>query len=265
MLIKAVEKHTEVPWEILYIKRWIKAPLKSSNSCTYRKCGVPQGGVISPVLANLFLHYTFDKWMERNFPNNPWCRYADDGIVHCKTLKQAQYIMKCLDKRLKECKLQMHPDKTKIIYCKDSNRTENYDNIEFTFLSYTFRPRKAKGKNNKQFTSFLPAISNKAKSHIKQTIKEWRLLWMTNKGITEIAEKYNPIIRGWLNYYGRYGKKELARVLEHINYHLYFWIKRKYKKYKFKSHKAMKCLRKIADKNPILFQHWKVGILPMTR
>lgn len=264
LLIKAVEKHTEVPWEILYIKRWMKAPLKRGNTIINRICGVPQGGVISPVLANLFLHYAFDKWMKIKFPNNPWCRYADDGIIHCKTLAQAQYIMTCLKKRLKECNLEIHPDKTKIIYCKDSNRVDNYINIEFTFLGYTFRPRKAK-YNNVQFTSFLPAISNKAKTHIKQTIRNWRILWLTNKNIIDIANKYNSIILGWLNYYGRYGKGELSRVLEHINYHLYLWIKRKYKKYKFKPLKAKKCLSKIANNNQLLFHHWKVGILPMTR
>lgn len=261
-LMKAVRKHTDCKWELLYIERWMKSPIQKGKEIIKRETGVPQGGVISPVLSNLFLHYTFDKWMERNFPNNPWCRYADDGIIHCKTLKQAQYIRKCLEDRFKQCKLEIHPEKTKIIYCKDSNRKEEHENIEFTFLSYTFRPRKAKGKEDKEFTSFLPAISNKAKKHIKQTIKQWKLLWMTNKELGDIAEKYNPVIRGWLNYYGKYGRKELTKVLEHINYHLCFWIRRKYKKYKYKSYKAMSLLMKIANKNSTLFEHWKVGILP---
>ncbi|MDW8803201.1 group II intron reverse transcriptase/maturase [Clostridium sp. A1-XYC3] len=265
LLMKAVRKHTNCKWELLYIERWLKVPFEKSNGeAVARETGVPQGGVISPVLANLFMHYVFDKWMKINFPDNPWCRYADDGLVHCKTMRQAQYIKDCLDKRFKECNLEIHPDKTKIVYCKDSNRKENHENIEFTFLSYTFRPRKAKGKDNIEFTSFLPAISSKAKNHIRKEVKEWRLLWMTNKGLKDIAEKYNPVIRGWLNYYGKYGRKELAKVLDTINKHLCFWIRRKYKKYKHKPQNARKCLRMMSVKYRFLFAHWKVGILPTT-
>lgn len=266
LLMRAVRKHTDCKWELLYIERWLKAPFeKSSGEIVARENGTPQGGVISPVLANLFMHYAFDKWMKINFPQNPWCRYADDGLVHCKTKKQAEYIKDCLDKRFKDCKLELHPDKTKIVYCKDSNRKENHENIEFTFLSYTFRPRKAQGKNNIEFTSFLPAISNKAKSHIRKEVKEWRLLWMTNKRLGDIAEKYNPVIRGWLNYYGKYGRGELAKVLDTINRHLCFWIRRKYKKYKHKPKKSRKYLRMLSMKYRYMFAHWKVGILPTTR
>jgi RNA-directed DNA polymerase len=265
LLMKAVKKHTNCKWELLYIKRWLTAPFQKANGqIVSRETGVPQGGVISPVLANLFLHYAFDRWMTANYPKNPWCRYADDGIVHCTTKKQAEYIRNCLEKRFKECKLAIHPEKTKIAYCKDSNRKKNHENIEFTFLGYTFRPRKAKSRDGKTFTSFLPAISNKSKKHIRQTVKSWRLLWMTNKEISDIAEKYNPVIRGWLNYYGKYGKKELAKAMEHINLHLSFWVRRKYKKYKFKPKEANKYLRRIAMCKRDLFEHWKVGITPTT-
>lgn len=195
--MKAVNIHTDNPWELLYIKRWLKAPFQTQNGETIiRTKGLPQGGVISPILANLFLHYTFDKWMKNNYPNNPWARYADDGVIHCKSEKQAKYIKDCLDRRFKACKLEMHPTKTKIVYCKDSNRHGNHPIIQFTFLGYTFKPRKAKGKEGKEFTSFLPAISNTAKSSIRKTIKQWRLLWMTNKNIEDIAEIYNPVIQG---------------------------------------------------------------------
>lgn len=263
LLMKAVRKHTQCEWELLYIQRWLNVPFQKPNGeLSERASGVPQGGVISPVLSNLFLHYVFDKWMQINFPDNPWCRYADDGVIHCMTKKQAVYIRKRIEDRFKECKLVIHPEKTRIVYCKDSNREEMHENIEFTFLSYTFKPRKAKGKNGKEFTSFLPAISNKAKTHIRQTVKDWRILWMTNKSLSDIAEKYNPVIRGWLNYYGKYGKRELANVLESINSHLCFWIRRKYKKYKKRAMQARKYLFRIANKFSSLFEHWRVGILP---
>jgi len=204
------------------------------------------------------MHYAFDKWMEREFPGNPWCRYADDGIVHCKTLKQAEYIKDRLTERLRECKLEIHPNKTKIVYCKDSNRKESYENIEFTFLSYDFKPRKAKGKMGKEFTSYLPAISNKAKFHIYSEIHGWRLLHRTGKTIMEIARSLNPVIRGWLNYYGLYGKRELARTLENINKHLVSWIRRKYKKYKHKPVQARNLLKKISMHNGDLFHTGKL-------
>ncbi len=265
LLIKAVSKHTECRWELLYIKRWLAVPFqRPDGKAIKRERGTPQGGVISPILANLFLHYGFDKWMEREFSNNPWCRYADDGLIHCVSEKQAQYLRDRLEKRLRECKLEIHSDKTRIVYCKDSNRTEEKKKIEFTFLGYTFKPRKARGHENKVFTSFLPAISQKAKINITAEICGWRLLWMTQKSIDQIAEAINPVIRGWLNYYGRYGQKELARVLEKINFHLMQWVQRKYKKCRHRIKKAYQYLRRIHTINPKLFAHWEAGISPST-
>ena len=265
LLMKAVRKHTESKWELLYIQRWLTAPFQKNDGTTVERWqGTPQGGVISPILANLFLHYCFDKWMEREFPNNPWCRYADDAIIHGVSKKQVQYLRDMLERRFRECKLEIHPDKTKIVYCRDSNRTEEKENIEFTFLGYTFRPRKAKGKEGKVFTSFLPALSQKARKSITEEICGWRLLWMTQKSIEQIAENINPVIRGWLNYYGRYGKKELARVLENINYHLMLWVQRKFKKYKRIPRQAYRYLLRKHNANSKLFAHWHVGISPST-
>jgi len=265
LLIKAVRKHTKCKWELLYIKRWLATPFqRPDGKIINREHGTPQGGVISPILANLFLHYCFDKWMEREFPNNPWCRYADDALIHCVSEKQAQYLKDMLEKRFHECKLEMHPDKTRIVYCKDSNRVEAKENVDFTFLGYTFKPRKAKGQKNKEFTSFLPAISRKAKVKVTEEIRDWRLLWMTQKSVEQIAEDINPVIRGWLNYYGRYGKKELAIVLGKINFHLMLWVQRKYKKCKHSPKKAYRYLLRIHDANSKLFAHWEVGISPST-
>ena len=265
LLIKAVSKHTECKWELLYIKRWLTAPFqRTDGEIINRERGTSQGGVISPILANLFLHYCFDRWMERELPNNPWCRYADDALIHCISEKQAQYLKDRLEKRLRECKLEIHPDKTKIIYCKDSNRPEVKEDISFTFLGYTFKPRKAKGQEGKVFTSFLPAISQKAKINISEEICGWRLLWMTQKSIDQIAKDINPVIRGWLNYYGRYGKKELARVMDNVNFHLRLWVQRKFKRCKHSPKKAYRYLLRIYDANPKLFAHWEVGISPLT-
>jgi RNA-directed DNA polymerase len=218
--------------------------------------------VVSPLLANLFMHYAFDVWATMKKPQNPWVRYADDGLLHCKTEEEAWKLLEQLDKRMKQVGLELNKDKTRIVYCKDSNRKESYSNTEFTFLGYTYRPRKAKGKNGKEFTSFLPAISNKAKKHIRQEVKEWRLLWATNMEIEQIAEKYNPVIAGWLNYYGKYGRKELSNVMENINLHLCNWIRRKYKGCRHKPLQSKSLLKKIALEKRDLFAHWKVGILP---
>lgn len=200
--------------------------------------------------------------MVSKFPNNSWCRYADDALIHCKSEKQAQYLMDVLDRRLRECKLDLHPDKTMIVYCKDSNRSEEHNNVSFTFLGYTFKPRKAKGQNGKVFTSYIPAISLKAKTSILKEINGWRLLWMTSKNISQLAEELNPVIRGWLNYYGRYGKKELARVLEKVNFHLRLWVQRKHKKYRHIPRKAYDYLLRVYKAEPKMFVHWEVGISP---
>lgn len=265
LLMKAVNKHTTTNWELLYIQRWLKCAIQKPNGeVVSRDSGVPQGGVISPVLSNLFMHYAFDKWMEKQFANNPICRYADDGIVHCYTRAQAEQIKEALKQRFEQCGLELHPTKTKIVYCKDSNRKETEDHIQFTFLGYTFKPRKAKGQNDQEFTSFLPAISQDAQKRIRQEIRNWKLLKLYHIEIEEIAKQYNSKIRGWLNYYGRFGRKVLSDVLEHINFHLVLWIKRKYKKYKRRTMKSRDLLSKIAMQNKELFEHWKVGILPTT-
>jgi len=263
LLRKALMKHTQCKWELLYIDRWLEAPFQNRQGVQIRRnVGTPQGGVISPLLANLFMHYAFDEWVRRHRPQNPWARYADDGLLHCKTEWEAKELLNQLDERFKQVGFELNKNKTKIVYCKDSNRKGNYVNTEFTFLGYTYRPRKAKGRNGKEFTSFLPAISNEAKKHIRQEVRGWRLLWMTNKSIEEIAEKYNPVIRGWLNYYGKYGRIELSKVIESVNFHLCYWVRRKYKRYKHKPYQSRSLLRRIALERRDLFAHWKVGILP---
>lgn len=263
LLMKAVQKHTDCEWIILYIQRWLKAPFqKKDGSCEARTSGTPQGGVISPVLANLFLHYTFDRWMEINHGHNLWARYADDAIIHCRTQKEAEKLLTQLTKRFEECKLSLHPLKTKIVYCKDSNRKREYRDISFDFLGYTFRPRSAINRQGVVFTNFTPAVSNKACKVMKQTIRTWRIHRMTALEIEEIARMFNPVIRGWINYYGRFNKTRLSAVLHHLNKILVVWVRNKYKRMAKSKVRAVNWLRQVANNRKELFSHWEFGATP---
>lgn len=261
-LMMMVEKHTDCSWIILYIERWLKTPFVMNNGAIKeRTTGTPQGGVISPVLANLFLHYVFDDFMSKEFKSIPWERYADDGVAHCVSLKQAKYLIKRLDERFKSYGLELNLDKTKIVYCKDDDRKGDYENTSFDFLGYTFRPRDAKNKYGKYFTSFLPAISEKAKKALRKEIRSWKLQQKSDKSINDIANAINSKIQGWINYYSHYYKTELYEILQYINRCLIKWVRRKYKKSSRK--RAIEWLNGIARREKKLFAHWKFGITPM--
>lgn len=262
MLMKMVEKHTDIKWIMLYIKRWLTAPFQMEDGTIIsRSSGTPQGGVISPVLANLFLHYVFDDFMEKEFKYIPWARYADDGIAHCVSLKQAKYLQGRLQRRFEQYGLQLNLEKTKIVYCKDDDRKGNYPNISFDFLGYTFRPRGAKNKYGKYFTSFLPAISEKAKKEIRKEIRKWKLQLKVDKSLRDIANMFNKKIQGWINYYTHFYKSEMYSLLRYINSSLVKWVRRKYKKRKHRR-RAEHWLGSIALREKNLFAHWKIGILP---
>ena len=264
LLMKAVRQHTDNAWNILYIQRWLKAPIQMPDGTLQERTkGTPQGGVISPVLANLFLHYAFDKWMDREHPDKPFVRYADDAVVHCESKEDAEELRSSLEKRLAECKLELHPTKTRIVYCKDGSRKGDYPENTFDFLGFTFRPRSAKNKFGMLFASFLPAISNKAKVAIQQTIRGWRLHLMSDKTLEEISETYNPKIRGWANYYGCFYKTGMLSIYYHINRTLTRWAMRKYKKMRANQWRAIHWLSRIARQEPELFVHWQMGILPV--
>jgi RNA-directed DNA polymerase len=263
LLMKAARKHTDCKWILMYIERWLKAPFQTKEGIVIeRTSGTPQGGVISPVLANLFLHYVFDKWMELNHPNNPWARYADDGIAHCKTLEEAENLLEKLKLRFEECKLQLHPDKTRIVYCKDDDRKGEHNEIKFDFLGYTFRPRLSKNKYGKFFVNFTPAVSNKAKKDMRKVIHDWRIHLKPDKDLRDLANMFNPIIRGWINYYGRFYKSGLYPVMRHINFALIRWVRRKHKKFERHRKRAERWLGRIARRDKQLFSHWQMGILP---
>ena len=263
LLMKAVQKHTQNPWVLLYIERWLKAPFQMPDGSVQKRTkGTPQGGVISPVLANLFLHYTFDVWMARNHPGNPFARYADDGVVHCRSKVEAQQVQRSLTERFEVCKLELHPTKTRIVYCKDDDRRGKDPETTFDFLGYTFRPRRSKNRYGKFFINFTPAVSNKAKKAMCQRIHDWRIHLKPGLTLEDLARRLNPVIRGWINYYGRFYKSEMYSVLVHLNRALIRWVQRKYKKLARHKRRATYWLGRIAKREPQLFVHWQMGIVP---
>jgi len=241
----------------------LKTPFQQKDgTLVERTKGTQQGGVISPVLANLFLHYVFDKWMERNYPRNPFYRYADDGITHCRTEAEAKLLLKALDARFKECGLELHPEKTKIVYCKDDDRVGDYPNISFNFLSYTFRPRRAKNRYGKFFVSFLPGVSNKAGKAMRQKAKKWKMHLRSDKSLEDLSRMFSPVIRGWINYYGKFYKTALYATLRQLNRTLVRWAMRKFKKLKGHRRRAERWLGNVAGRQPQLFPHWQFGVKP---
>lgn len=262
LLLKAVRKHTSVNWVILYIERWLRAPMQCSDGrLVERTRGTPQGGVISPVLANLFMHYAFDAWMARTHPGNPWCRYADDGLVHCVSESQAQAIMGNLQSRFAECGLEMHPEKTQIVYCKDDRRRGTYPREEFDFLGYTFRRRVVRLSEPKRFfVSFNPAISKASLKSLRQQVRQSEVRNWTNLELSDIARRFNSKVRGWLNYFGRFRRSELYPLLRHFNLTLIAWVMAKYKRFRRRKIGASRWLKRISERDPRLFAHWAVGM-----
>lgn len=261
-LIEMVKRHTDEKWVILYVERWLKTPFKMQDGTIMeRTAGTPQGGVISPVLANLFMHYVFDDYMSKEFPDINWVRYADDGCLNCVSLKQAKYMIKVLDKRFELFGLELNLSKTKIVYCKDDDRKGSYENISFDFLGYTFKPRGAKNKYGKYFTSFLPGMSGKAQKTIRKEVRSWKLQIKVDKTLEDISRMFNSKIQGWINYYTHYYKSEIYDTLKYINRCLTKWVRSKYKK-KNSRRKAVNWLTGIAKREPKLFAQWKFGILP---
>jgi len=261
LLMEMVRRHAAQKWVVLYIERWLKAPFQDAGRLIERQSGTPQGGVISPLLANLFLHYAFDDFMEKEFPTLPWTRYADDGVVHCLTKKQALYLKDRLEGRFGLFKLKLHPDKTRVVYCGSDKGMREQEPISFDFLGYTFRPRAARRQNGELFTSFLPAIADKAKKAIRHAVKDWQLQRQTALEIEDIAKEYNPKIRGWMNYYGRFYPSAAKRALNYINFCLCKWVKRKYRR-QGSWKKAWKWLARLYKRKPGLFYHWEVGVVP---
>ncbi len=264
LMMHAVRKHTDCPWMLLYIERWLKAPAEAEDGSTIaRDRGTPQGGVISPLLANIFLHHVFDQWISREHPDCPFERYADDVVIHCQSYEQALAVKAAVEARLRRCGLEAHPDKTRIVYCRDSNRPDGHPHTQFDFLSYSFRPRVAKnGKTGKLFTSFLPALSAEAVKAIGQEVRDWRIQRRSQRELADLSRMFNPIIRGWVYYYGRYYPTALRRAFRCLNQRLVRWAQRKHKRFRNKPALAAQWLRQLAARQPALFAHWQTGIVP---
>jgi len=259
LMMGLLRRHTDCKWILLYVERWLKAPAQSADgTLTERDKGTPQGGVISPLLANIYLHHAFDEWMRRTCPTVPFERFADDIIVHCRSEKQAKWLKIMIEERLGDCRLSLNPEKTKIVYCKDDDRRKSHPNEKFNFLGYEFRPRRSKNRWGKFFVNFSPAVSSKAKREISRTVRGWRLHRRSDKGLVDLSRMFNPIIRGWINYYGNYYKSALYPVFRGLDRILVRWAMGKYKKLRRHRRRATHWLGAIAKREPGLFAHWQL-------
>ena len=265
LLLKAVAHHTDERWVLLYIQRWLTAPMQMPDgTLAPREKGTPQGSPISPLLANLFMHYAFDQWMGREFPGCPFERYADDIVAHCDTEEQARQLWAAIAERLGPLGLELHPDKTKIVYCKDTNRRSGSEHTSFDFLGYTFRGRPARGQHG-YFVSFIPAMSTKAKKAKGQQIRAWHLNRRCGTDLSGLAEGINPQVRGWINYYGAFYRSELYFLARRIDEHLVVWATQKFKRLRGKPSRAWDWLAAQRQRDPKLFAHWQIARTTQSR
>jgi group II intron reverse transcriptase/maturase len=258
--MKALEKHAGEKWVKMYITRWLNAPVEQTDGTIIKKQGkgTPQGGVISPLLANLFLHYSLDKWLTKNYPNCPFVRYADDMIVHCSTKEEAEFMLFKIKQRLNECKLELSEAKTKIVYCKDYRRHEIGNEIKFDFLGFSFQPRTKISKfTGRPFLGFECGLSRKARKKIIADIRSFNVLKISTIDIEQIALELNPKLRGWINYYGKFRRGELHKLFKVLTHRILKWVKKKFKMTSVR--KAFTWLKNEMKDKTILFAHWQAG------
>ncbi len=263
LVLRAVAAHADERWVLLYVGRWLKAPLQQEDgSLVERDRGTPQGSAVSPLLANMFLHYVFDAWMAREFPAVRFERYCDDIIVHARSECETQQLWEAVASRLAECGLRLNEQKTRAVYCKDSNRRGSYGCTSFDFLGYTFRPRLSQSKFGKQFLSFSPAVSGEAGKRMRREMRRWGLRRRSNGTLTDLARIFNPVIQGWINYYGRFYKSMLYPIFRHLNEALVRWAMWKYKRLRRHRKRARRFIAEVARRQPDLFAHWRLGVRP---
>lgn len=257
LLLKALRRHCDERWVLLLVERWLTAPMqRQDGSLDRRTVGTPQGGPLSPVLANLFLHYALDRWLATHHPDVPFCRYADDGILHCESGAEAVRMREHLDARLRAVRLELHPDKTRVVYCKDSRRTGTHKNVQFDFLGYTFRPREIVAAGGRLSTGFTPAVSRSAMTAMRQTLRRWHLHHRSELSIEELARIMAPRIRGWMGYYCRFRGSEFQPVANHLDRLVVRWAMRKYKRLRGHKRRAVAWLEGVKREQPGLFHHW---------
>jgi len=261
-LMLALEKHVSEKWCLMYIERWLQTPVqtKTGELVERQGKGTPQGGVISPLLANLFLHYAMDKWLEQTHSAVRYVRYADDAVLHCKSKVQADYVLRSLRKRMKQCGLELHPEKTRLVYCKDYRRQEQHESVKFDFLGYSFQPRTAKSKRDGSlYLGFDCAISIRSKKRIAATMKTLDIEHLTHKSIVGVAQFLEPYIRGWVNYYGKFRLWEMNPLFQLLRRRLVMWARKRYKRYKTSVNRAYRWLERVKDQFPTLFYQWRLG------
>jgi group II intron reverse transcriptase/maturase len=256
LVVKAVQAVTDLPWVVLYVRRWLQAPLRlPGGTLRQRDRGTPQGSSVSPVLANLFLHYAFDAWMAREFPGVRFERYVDDAVVHCVSEAQARMVLAALGERMAQVGLTLHPDKTRIVYCKDGRRTGSCEHTSFTFLGFTFRARGVRTKTGRMMTGFNPAISKDALNKISAQVRSWGLHRRTGLSEADLARWINPIVRGWMNYYGAFYRSALYPLLTRINAYLLRWLRKKHPRLRGRK-KAQDAWARACQQRPRYFAHW---------
>jgi len=261
LMMQLLQQHTQEKWALMYINRWLKAGIEQKDgSIATRMKGTPQGGVISPLLANIYLHHTFDKWMDEINPLNPFERYADDIVIHCRSKEEAEQLLTQLANRMQEYSLTLHPEKTKIVYCNNYQRYGKDDNESFTFLSYSFQPRTIRSKfsRSKRLVVFSAAISQNAKANIRAQIRNVLNPQWSQQTLEWFARILNPKIRGWINYYSKFNKGKTYEVFYYLNTLIRKWLKNKYK-IRSKG-KLFNKYRLIQATDPMLFYHWGLGI-----
>lgn len=260
LMLRALDKHNGHRWIRLYTERWLKAPVQHPDGqLETRTQGTPQGGVISPLLANLFLHYALDVWMQKMYPSVPFERYADDAVYHCRTPAHAEHVLTALKARLKACGLEAHPEKTRKVYCKNSNRKHQHSNISFDFLGYQFRPRQGRNRRGQIYTPFGPSMSPKVFKRIKAQIRAWKIRSWVDKTPQEVADGINPFIRGWLQYYGHFGRADgVYRLAKYLDQILMRWALKKYKRLNRSHRQSWAFINRLRKQAPGLFAHWNM-------